>query len=74
MLSEVERGELIKGYQSAKALLARHPERTRMPTSLSPTSFATVERSRNLPTSAIPRCLWIREIIVFVPALSLLIS
>jgi TolB-like protein/predicted Ser/Thr protein kinase len=26
MLSEVERGELIKGYQSAKALLARHPE------------------------------------------------
>jgi eukaryotic-like serine/threonine-protein kinase len=26
MLSEVERGELIKGYQSGKAMLARHPE------------------------------------------------
>jgi hypothetical protein len=26
MLSEVERGELIKAYQSGKALLARHPE------------------------------------------------
>jgi TolB-like protein/predicted Ser/Thr protein kinase len=26
MLSSVERGELIKGYQSGKAMLARHPE------------------------------------------------
>lgn len=70
MLGRVERGEVIKAYQSGKALLARHPENAYAHFALSYVlryGGATEESAHECDTALSLD----REIIAFAPALSL---